>query len=138
MNVKEGNIPFIDIKPNNLNEYKHNLFIGLTSKRDLLNELSDDDLFKYYLDVYNHEYLHHVLYNLFGENRILCYLLDVIQQHLRLEFYNDIKHKIYNEHTSKITWDKYIKMFGIKRFFEKYGIEPHHLLRVKELTTKRV
>ena len=85
-----------------------------------ISEIKDeDDFILYYSDALVHEYMHSLLFNLFGKTT--SKLFDIIEQHFRLEGIDELFEIIYRN-CERMTWDNYIKKYGIVRFFQQYNI----------------
>lgn len=136
MNIIEGKISIPDVRVDTKDLSHTSCYHNETIYLKHPSYITDDELVDYYSDILTHEYLHHLL-EVYFDSRILSCLLDVIQDNFRL---NELQRKClkYNNVNGELTWDIWIKKYGMDRFFERYFItkQAYERLTKKLSTTK--
>jgi len=96
--------------------------------------LSDREISEYVADSLTHEYVHKVLYDMFGFTTTK--LFDSIQQYFRN---TSIQEKVFGikEHTGKECYHKFIEREGFKAFLEYYHIDEHDIIQANIACKRR-
>ena len=96
--------------------------------------LSDEELLDYMVDTLIHEYIHKVLYDMFGIT--LTKLFDVVERYFRS---TRLTEKTFGakEHTGMECWYKFIERCGFQAFLEQYHIDNNNLNQAYIITGGR-
>ena len=105
--------------------------INLHYRNMEIKDLNDNELIEYTADVITHEYLHYVLHKHF--NLCTSFLMDTVEDKLRLSCRSVLDLKIYNNQCNFISHTNFIKKYGFTQWLKSSGLYKYYMLHYENL-----